>query len=287
MHKLEIPQADINLEYPSSIDELSRPQYLLFSTLNYQFAKGIISFDDLKTKLVYGLLPLSRKRKLDNTLATESHLHNVSLIADTFESFYDTKTVEGAKQKSVILDCLQDKIGQLKINGSNFNGPGDALTKINFGQYIGALNAFHDYSATQEESFLDQMLSYLYIEEGLDYDPKQIELNAKRFSKLDISHKYGLYLFFAASNKFIVTNKRLEIPGGNHIDISVLFKPSQGSSSGSQLGMLGALYKIAETGVFGDIDNTAQKGLYDVLVYMAQRHHDALKIEADAKKRRP
>ena len=189
---------------------------------------------------------------------------------------------------------------KIKVDGVVFHGPDSALFNTVFGEYIQALTMFTDYSATANEDILDRLIATLYRPERAVNDPDDQEQEyskdprrkfnpeltdhyAQRLKKLSPNVKYAIYLFFASCQHFIANTTDLDIGGGNQLDISILFKKQAGAKTSKGLGMVGTLYSIAETKVFGNVKDVAGQNTYDVFAYLVDQNH---KMEELKKKKK-
>lgn len=289
MHKIEFPSTGKVIEFPSEINEMSSDQYTQFSGLVYQFTNQQISFAELKIKLTYVLLNMDRKVDVSKESEKVDRVsENVLMISHLMEGFFKTESKDGKQFKTIILNSIQNHIPEVGKKKDLFIGPKAALTDCTFAQYIQALNAFHDFAKTNDQHYLDMLFAILYKPKGSVYDTKQIDELSSNSLQFDIGIKYGVYLFFAACQDWIVNNKDLQIGGGNSVDLTVLFKPNENTEPGDQkgIGMLSALYSLAESGVFGDMEKAGKQNLYDALVYMVQKHNEVEKMKRDAKNNR-
>ncbi len=290
MHTIEIPQKNKTITFPQEIAEMNKAQYIAFSELAYQFTNQFISFGEFKVRLTYKLVNLKRKVDMNrSTDQTEKIANNIYCIAQLMESFFETKTEKGKKYKIIKLDHIGNLIPYVTVRGKKWYGPKDALLDCTFGQYIQATHALCDYNKTKDENQLNLLVAILYKPKKEKYDPNTIEERAAECATIPIGERYGIQLFFAACQEWIVTNKELSIGGGNSVDLTVLFKSGtdKEASPTNGIGMLSALYSLAETTVFGDIEKTSTQHIYDVLIYMVQKHTEAVKLKKDATHRRP
>ena len=180
-------------------------------------------------------------------------------------------------------------ITSISIKGKMFYGPASALTNTTYGEYIQALTAFNDFSKTGEIHFLDTLIATLYRPKqwfhsmrkyfgGYTADPRRkfnpnlTQHYTKQVSKFGIDVKYAVYLFFASCQHFIATNDSLDIGGGNTIDLTQLFNQQPNENATSKgLGVLGTLYTLAETRVFGNVKETAEQNTYDVFAFLVNQ----------------
>ncbi|WP_378186892.1 hypothetical protein ACE939_00905 [Aquimarina sp. W85] len=288
MHKIEIPSKNTVIEFPEEISEMTVEQYIAFCSLILQFTNKEISYGELRVQLTYVLLNLIRKVDVSKqNEQADAVSENVYRISQLMDCFFDTNEKDGKAFKTVKLDNIDNKIPSIEIQKHMYTGPADALTDLKFGQYIQALNAYIDYAKTKDEYYLNHLVATLYTakDEALDNNSK--DRKAALFSLVSLAQRYGVYLFFQGCQEWIATNRALDIGGGHTVDLSVLFIPSKNSESdGKSIGMLSAMYTLAESGVFGDMEKVANQNLYDALVYMVQKHNEVLKLKKNAKNTR-
>lgn len=288
MHKLEIKQTGLTLTFPENIAECSREQYLMFTDLNFKFFTGLISFSELKVQLLYKLLDMKRKVNLKKQSEEASQVaENIWRISELLESFYELKIFKGKKARAVKLDHIENHLPIIEVGDQKWLGPKAALANISFGQYLAANDAFHDFHNTKDIVFLDLLVTHLYVPEGQHYNPEHVDQRLVAVAQIDVAVKYGVCLFFQACQQWIATNNALDIGGGHLVDLTVLFKKSESNTTGVPgIGLKSTLYDLAETQVFGDLNQTAAHNLFEILVFLVTKHHEAEKLKRDAKSKR-
>ena len=80
--------------------------------------------------------------------------------------------------------------------------------------------------------------------------------------------RYGIFIFWAGCEDYLVTGR--PVIDGNEIDLSILYEKSGNGSSEGSLGLVGLLYSLAESKVFGSIQETDNQNLYDVMAKLYQ-----------------
>lgn len=282
MHSITGLHSDLKLSLPERIAELTPGQYMIFAELNFLYAVGQISFRQLKVQLLYKLLNMERKADLSkekNDLVVE----NVHRMAQLLDSFYTAEVQNGTSVQVIDLSHVENPLPTIQLAGTTLHGPKAALTSCSFGQYMAANDTFNDFHASKDLELLNLLSAQLYWQQGRKYDGEAVENRVKAFKNVPIGTKYGIFLFFAACQQFIANTTALPIGGGNTVDLTVLFKKTEGSNGKPSIGMLGSLYSLAETGVFGDIQRTSNQNLYDILIYLVDKHHEVEKLKRDAK----
>jgi len=285
MHKLEIIQKGLSVTFPECIAECTQEQYLMFAGLNLSFLNHEISFKELKVQLLYKLLDLKRSVDLSkNSEAAAKVAENVFRMSELLESFFEVKLTNGKKSRAVRLDYIDNHIPSILLPSGIWYGPKAALSNISFGQYLAANDAFHDFYTYKEVQFLDLLVTHLYVPEGQEYNPKTIDARLKEVASLDIAVKYGVCLFFQACQHWIANQNALDIGGGHTVDLMVLFKKTvSDTTQNTGIGLKSTLYDLAETQVFGDLNETAAHNLFEILVFLVIKHQEAEKLKRNAK----
>ena len=284
MHSITGVNNDLKLSLPERIAELSPAQYIAFAELNFLYAVGQISFRQMKVELLYKLLNMDRKADVSKE-KNELVIENVQRMAQLLDSFYTSEVQNGASVQVIDLSYVENPLSEIKMQGIMLHGPKVALTSCTFGQYMAANDTFNDFHASKDLELLDLLAAQLYWPKGQKYNGELVENRLKAFKTVDIGIKYGIFLFFAACQQFIANQNALPIGGGNYVDLTVLFKKTEDGNGKPSIGMLGSLYSLAETGVFGDIKATSDQNLYDILIYLVDKHHEVEKLKRDAKNR--
>ncbi|UOB16576.1 hypothetical protein [Abyssalbus ytuae] len=287
MHSIEIADKKQTLYYPENGYEFTKNQFLAFSGLVFQFMGGTISFTRLKVKLTYAFLNMARTANTDKD-ENIPVVENIMRISELNESFFNETRIKGKIHKQVDMVFFNQLLPVIKIGFKKYYGPSSALTNTVYGEYIQALTAFNDYSRTGEQHYLDTLIATLYrpkkwfnrIRKYLSnyssdarrkFNPSLSPLYAKKIAKLPLSEKWAIYLFFASCQHFIATNEALDIGGGNTINLTLLFNQESTVESSKGIGIVGTLYSLAETRVFGNVKETSEQNTYDVLAFLVNQ----------------
>lgn len=294
MHKIQIGN-EIFKEYPAAIDEMNPEQFTAFASLVFMYQAQQISFSEFSVKLTYELLGIKRRIDINEHPDADIIAENINKITKLNDAFFQDKVVSNKSVKVLRLDFVKNLSPKIKRLNQWYYGPGDALTNTEFGEYVSALNAYLDFSRNGKEEDLDWMVASLYRPEcksrkkqhledtRVPFDKHKVQYLALQLKLIPLAEKYAIYLWFSACQKFIVTNKELELSGDITVDLSVLFK--QESTGEKGIGMAGVIYSLAETNVFGDVEKTAKQNMYDVFLRMLQTYLQAKKMQRDAKNR--
>lgn len=298
MHTLEIPKIKFKARFASCIDELTQKQFRYFCKLIGWFQTGEINERDFKNLLMVDLLKIrftaSMVKKHPTSIYLKSNLYQ---IAETLNSFFEDKEVNGKKVRELKLSFSRNMFPVLKpsIFSRRLYGPEPYLTNCQFFEYVEAQQRFIAFSKTGQYSELDQMIACLwrpakwfhFIQKRLPsyngdirqkFNKNHVELRAKQVAKLPPEVRFGCFLFFKNCEENIQAGE-MEI-SGTMISFRDLFKKSGDDESGINLGWVGVLYSLAESGVFGNIRDTSQQNLYDVMLRLYQIIKENEKIKA-------
>lgn len=225
---------------------------------------------------------------------------NINSISKLNEAFFRDDTIDGKKVKLFNMDFYEQKLPKVKVPGITFYGPTDALFNTVFAEYLDLVNYFNEYAISQDPNDLDLMVATIYRPKKPDYEtisttpefdgdirvkynPNLTQHYAKQLTKLPFHVKHAIYLYVASCQHFITTNTALPIGSGNTIDLTILFE-KKAVSSHNNLGLVGSLFTIAETKVFGNVKEVGQHNTYDILAFMVDQtvQYNKLKSRSNA-----
>lgn len=170
---------------------------------------------------------------------------NLYLIAQYMKGYFKEKEVDGRLLVEPSLEFTQQFIPEYE----GLKGPSELLTDMTWLQFMDANKRLHD---------LDALVATLYTDGR--YDPEKIKL--LNWPKVV---KEGIRLWYQANLSYI-SSENMEING-----ITVNFAPLFSSvRKQNDLGMIAVHYDLAASGVFGTVDQVAERNLYDVLMRLYQ-----------------
>lgn len=289
MHTLEIPSGKICLKYASCIEELSPREFPFMMKLLLMQQAGEISIHDFRVRLVVFLLKIRKTYKfyLMSDVQREGLYENISRLADSLNSFYDNVEENGSLVKRLNLNFIKQMLPAIK----GLHGPDDALTNLTFFEYKEAYRAYTMYVNSKDEEDLNELIAILYqprpflyrirkrfalsnVPSRTPFTPKSSALleTRKRVVKGFPDHiKVAIFLWFGNCVEYVCTGKpRID---GNEIDFALLFN-SKNQPATPGIGLTGVLFSLAESGVFGNVLETGNTNLYDVLVRLYQLKTD-------------
>ena len=300
MHTLEIPEKKITLTFPEKVEELNPEQAKFFMEQILQYQAGKFDLSELKIRIVYHLLDMKKSWNYHSMLPEQkeqvwANIYRLSEVIDSF--FVPGKDSKGNDTK--VIDWSTAKNLLPRIN--KYYGPQDALLDLTFFEYKEAYSRYVQLAETQDENLLNELIAILYRRKKLFYriikhfpkfdgqirrkfspktNPNYLAKRAADIAKISQAEKQIVLLYFRNSIDFIVTGK-INIDG-KEIDLSVLYKKGSDDSSKSDIGMAGLLFSLAESKVFGNIDETADVNIYTVFARLYQLKMDSEAIKSKA-----
>lgn len=300
MHTIEIPEKGIFRSFPSKVEELSTDEYVFFIEHLLKFESGDYTFSEFKLLLLYKLLGIKYSIKYSLLKDKDRMLVNENLyrISEQLDSFFKKESREGQEYITFDINVTKNLIPVIKGRfwQRRLYGPSEALTDISFIEYKDAHTAFAEYTKSQKDEYLNKLIAALYrpgkvflfirkLFPGFNGKSRQIYNpnrpgKLERIGKLPFSLRYGVYVFFAGCENFLRTGKITA--DDTEISLEVLYKKISGidedESGAPGLGLTGILFKLAESGVFGNIKETANQNLYDVLVRLYQNRMEYIEF---------
>ena len=278
MHKIEIPDLKLKMEIPSVLSELSSEDYLVFVELFLMLKNGEISYEKFRLVFLNHFFDFQPVKKLSRKNREEIYAE-IYRISELFDSFLK----HGDDKLELNLNCIKNLLPVISGVGCNLFGPLDALTDITFFEYIDAHSAYYDFVTTQDESALNRLVAILYRPEienlekvsssndfdgqrRIKYNPHVIDYQVKHVASLPYHVRYAVFLYYNSCEDFLRDG---EFPvAGSTIKLSLLYGSSGGNSDDT--GLIGVLYTLSESQVFGNAKETADTNLYDVMLRLYQ-----------------
>jgi len=305
MHTFEIPDLFYRGNFASCLEELSQQEYIYFIELYLKNQNGEINSETFKYLMLLKLANIKLTRKFNRQVTEDDQeglfaTDNLQRLAALMDSFFKKETVEGTEQ--LTLDIQTTKCIIKKV--LHYYGPDDLMQNCSFYEYRTAHEYFREYITSGDESALDRMIAVLYRPKKLFYfirkrmksfdgdirdsvkamtNPTLMNLRAKMISKLDYSVKYGIMLFFYSIEKHLRSGKI--VIGGTECDMNVLYEGNDETENDKfpGIGMTGLLFSMAESKVFGNVEETDKQGLWDIMARLYQVTIDNKKQLADLK----
>ena len=290
------------VNYASCIEEMSQLEFEHMMMLYSRQQSGEISITDFRYQLMIKVLDIRKTARYYNmTKQQREQIHyNINLLVDTLDSFYVQEVIDGNTVNRLNLNWVKQMIPEY----AGYYGPADALTNCTFYEHKEAFSAYCSYLDTNDEDKLDEMIAILYrphpqffrlrryfskfdVPERESFSAKTNSLSLARRQrkvkrwpahiKFAISQWYSNCLEYLRSGKPVID--------GIEIDFSILFPQKTESTGPAGIGLMGIVFSLAETNVFGDAEKTGNSNLFDVLVrlYQLQLEYKAIKAKQNDK----
>lgn len=169
---------------------------------------------------------------------------------------------------------LLPKIGKLA-------GPVSHGSDLRFGEYRTACEFYNRYTTTHDKASLDALTGILYRKPNKDinsqwfdgdyreaFNKHHIGMYARRVAGVAEYVKWGVYQWFGYFCKYLMTGEF--IIEGNTVCFATLFgqQADGDTKADDSLGMTGVLFSLAESGTFGNIKETDNALLFEVMLKM-------------------
>lgn len=281
-HQLVGEKKVIDLIYPDSWDELSRSQAIYAGNLIYLLLNKELEVDQFRKLMVDKFI--RRNNSHNDKLSIDDAVNmwaNEYQLAETVNFFFKVSKEKDAPEKFELLPTgIENLVPFFRHRGRKYKGPGAFLSGMTFVQFKDSIACSQKFMQGTEEEWLDRLVATLYTEGGKKYDIKDVDQRAKRLKKLNRGIKMMAFCYFMGCMHTLRTDG-----GGGGIEIdgitcrfSLLFKKRKNQGNDG-IGMLGVLMTLAESGVFGNIKQTADSDIWDVLPRLYQLTLDAIEME--------
>lgn len=160
-------------------------------------------------------------------------------------------------------------------------GPVSHGSDLRFGEYRTACDFYNRYTTEHDKDSLDALVGILYRKPNPDiskqsfdgdyrepFNRHHIGSYAKRVSRLPEYVKWGVYLWFGYFCQYLMSGDF--IIDGNRISFAPLFSSNSDPDvkQNDSLGMTSVLFSLAESGTFGNIKETDNAFLFEVMMKM-------------------
>ena len=300
MNQIEIPAKNIVINVPSEIDEMTNEQFVQYIFHVLQYLQGKINENQFKLIMAIILLDV-RKGSLSPFMSRKNRNaveENISRIAELMDCFIELQEEEGNREFK--LKSVRNFIPKIL----NYYGPGNCFQNLTYCEYRTARGYFKSYVLDGKEEDLNKMIAVLYRpskrlwflqkylkssdgERRIVFKSKNNPIyflsRTKKISKVPFHIRYAVFIYFSACEDFLKTGKP-EVDG-IELDLSKLYTKGSSDTSKTDVGMVGLLYSLAETAVFGSIEQTDNSNLWDIMIRLYQVVMQMQEIEEINKKK--
>lgn len=269
------------IEIPENWNEISQKQFRYLLRRYWKMVHDSdIELIDLKRDFASYLIGREQAWVLNRRLRYLTAVNNIAHRLDWLFEINDN-------QISLNVNTTRNLLPEYK----GLRGPKDFGTDIRFGEFRVAVDILNAYNEQQDDEILDTLAGTLYRQKskntnkpGFDGNFREqfslynLEVYAENVKKWPVWVKYGIYLWFANFCKFLI-NDTFIIEGRE-----VCFAPVFGSGNtdekkGDNLGMLSILFTMADSGTFGNVEQTDKAPLIDVMLKLLNDHYTAVALK--------
>jgi hypothetical protein len=267
MHTIEIPEIKKTLYLPENLAECNQQQFIDMAQLLMLNQTGELDYEAMRIQAVYKLLDIKRVKTKDE----DEKLSNIFQISQLIDTFF---VIDNNGQKSIKLDFFECPIQSFNPYIIPIHGPKSVFKDLSFGEYLDALRLFFQFQSTPDILLLKAITAillrrqYLYSYNRIAYNPDKVDKAIENLKYAPIGLFYGVYLWFAAFQKFISS---AQIPwAGKTLNFSLLFDATGNDNKPEHedIGMDSIFFALAENGTFGNAKETKQTKLIEVLIKM-------------------
>ena len=286
MHSLEILELGERLWFPEKLGECDKRQYPDACKLIFMYQTDELTYAEFRVQLLCSLLNLDiTKSELEHE--EESKWDNIYYTSEKLDSFF---SFDENGQKHLILDFIHNPMQVVQYKAHTFKGPKDAFQGITYGQLedgIGEIGNFMKYGEIQS---LVKLFAIFYLQKNEKYSVVNLDKRIAFFDLLDIRYVYGFYLLFVSFFNYL-TKECVLVIDGKELDLRILFASPENSEGNTTpdpndpegLGMRATSFQLAESGVFGTLDELRNSDAMMVLIRMYDLIIRARKEEKERK----
>ena len=303
MNELLIPEKKIKVNYPSCWDEIKAENVCRIGEIMHACYTGKIDYD------------MARKLAADEFLNRVNSVHKPaldedsvdfwsteSLLADSVDFLFNhEETKNGNENVSINPKFCTQLVPWVKVGLRWYIGPKDLLSDLTIFEFKEASWRTGKYSETRDDQYLNEIFAVLYQPGGLigkrkvrgahvethgnaslHQQQRNYNRSLKAATHVPIGLKFIIYLFFIGCMNWL-REEAVEIDG-NEIRFGCLFPKASPNSlkegeTENDTGMAGILFQMAESGVFGNMEQTSKVSMWDVFLRLLQIHNQIKKMK--------
>ena len=279
MKKITIIELDREFDIPESWEEMTDEQ-VLFIFREYYYACKFDNSDAFISRVLDCLILGKTKISSDEFRWSP---HSKELATVLFDFLFRV-TVKGYELN---FNEKKNYLPKLKIRLTSFVGPKDNISNLTFEEFEKANMYLNEYISGDAES-LYLFAACLYRPKKQSFDEDLLEKNAKLIKEncREIWKLEMILLWYCNCVQEIKTEDIYF--NGSIVNFSVLF--NSGSSGGdappakNDLGWLAVLFDFAEKGIFGNLKQTREANLYDLLALMLDKYKENERLKKEYEK---
>lgn len=287
MHTLDFQEINKRIEIPENLAECDRRQYLDMAKLIFMYLHDEISREQFRLLGFYSLMNMEySENELPNM--QDEKWQNIYILSELLESFFIEK--EGAKH--LVFDYIHNPVKTMKYKVLSFQGPKDGFENMTWKQMIDGIGELHAYRESKKPESLLKLFSMFYLRKGESYGKIDLDKRMDYFKDVDIRFVYGFYLLFTSFVTFLMADAVIKVDGRD-INLSLLFARDEDDEESEaaaavdlpELGLRSTAFQLAESGVFGTMDELDHSNAWTVLLRMYDMMVRNKKREAEQKEK--
>lgn len=267
MHLIEFKEAKLRRFIPENIAECNRQQYLDISKLVLMYQMAEIDIKQFRVLALYNLLNMEASES-EFAHEQEEKWQNIYIVSELINTFFEV-TEDG--RMHLIQNYIDNKVKSVSYKAHSFYGPKDGFLDITWKQLLDGIGEVQNFLNDGKIERLVKLFAMFYTKRNERYGKFDMGKRLKFFDQLDIRYIYGFYLLFLSFWRFLTTSSIISVDG-KQIDLSVLFDQNDSEDKISidlpELGLRSTTFQLAESGVFGAMEELEQTKAWDVLVNM-------------------
>ena len=286
MHTFDILEINKRFNIPEDLSECDRRQYLDMAKLVFLFQNDEISYEQFRILALYSLMNMAyQESELPNM--QEEKWQEIYIKSEILDSFF-TEDEDGVKH--LVQDYIHNAVKTVKYKMLSFTGPKDGFEDITWKQFIDGIGLLQSFQNSRDPQILLKLFSMFYLRKGEKFGKIDLDKRMDYFKDLDIRYVYGFFLLFTSFWKFILSDAVVGVDG-REINLSKLFEKEEDSEESEaaakidlpELGLRSTAFQLAESGVFGSMDELEQTNAWDVLLRIYDMMVRNKKREAEQK----
>lgn len=286
MHTFDILEINKRFDIPENIAECDRRQYLDMAKLIFMFQNDEITYEQFRILALYSLMNMHyQESELPNM--QEEKWQEIYIKSEIVDSFF-TEDEDGIKH--LVQDYIHNAVKTVKYKMLSFNGPKDGFEDITWAQLIEGIGLLQSHQDSKDPTLLLKLFAMFYLRKGEKFGKIDLDKRMHYFKDLDIRYVYGFFLLFTSFWKFLLSDAIIKVDG-REINLSKLFEKDEDSEESEaaakidlpELGLRSTAFQLAESGVFGTMDELEQSNAWNVLLRMYDMMVRNKKREAEQK----
>lgn len=233
-----------SVEIPTHVSELTPAQYEYYIFLAFALGSGTIDGDYFRTRWFSFLIGMEH---VDYTILKPEYIDELRAQINAIDGFFNNADGRFHLDFSTPVNLLPEYRG--------YNGPGDWLEGVTFGEFVECLTVFESLSDRDEQGVAD---GYTHIARRLYHIP-----DAEAVPDLLAFHATTLL----SSVWRAIQSDPIEI-NGRKIDFRIIFQSSGGRKPDDRTGWTGITFEVASAGLFGNVAEVERTDLWTVLIYL-------------------